>query len=83
MISASFYGTEGGAAFRNVNGSFYDFIAERYRGTARETLATSPDDWGGRAAADWAARLAAGDRFDPEAERLVDAARVLDRIYGR
>jgi predicted dehydrogenase len=83
MISAAFYGTEGGAAIRNVNGSFYDFIAERYRGTARETLAAPPDDWGGRAAADWAARLAAGNRFDPEAERLVDAARVLDRIYGR
>jgi predicted dehydrogenase len=83
MISASFYGTEGGAALRNVNGSFYDFIAERYRGTACETLATPPDEWGGRAAASWAARLAAGERFDPAAERLVDVARVLDRIYGR
>ena len=51
MISAAFYGTEGGAAFRNVDGSFYDFIAERYRGTARETLAAPPDEWGGRAAA--------------------------------
>jgi predicted dehydrogenase len=83
MISAAFYGTEGGAALRNVDGSFYDFTAERYRGTGRETLATPPDAWGGRAAADWAARLAAGERFDPEAERLVDVARVLDRIYGR
>jgi predicted dehydrogenase len=83
MISAAFYGTEGGVALRNVDGSFYDFIAERYRGTARETLATPPDEWGGRAAADWAARLAAGERFDPEAERLVDVARVLDRIYRR
>ena len=42
-----------------------------------------PDAWGGRAAADWAARLAAGARFDPEAWRLVEVARVLDRIYGR
>ncbi|HEY8381475.1 MAG TPA: Gfo/Idh/MocA family oxidoreductase [Microvirga sp.] len=83
MISASFYGTEGGAALRNVNGSFYDFTAERYRGTARETLALPPDSWGGRAAADWARRLAAGERFDPAAERLVDVSRVLDRIYGR
>jgi predicted dehydrogenase len=83
IISASFYGTEGGAAFRNVGGSFYDFVAERYRGTAREELASPPDEWGGRAAAEWAARLAAGERFDPEAERLVDVARVLDRIYGR
>jgi predicted dehydrogenase len=83
MISAAFYGTNGGAALRNVNGSFYGFVAERYRGTARETLSSPPDDWGGRAAADWATRLAAGERFDPAAERLVDVARVLDRIYGR
>jgi predicted dehydrogenase len=82
-ISAAFYGTEGGAALRNVGGSFYDFTAERYCGTARETLAAPPDAWGGRAAAHWAARLAAGERFDPEAERLVDVAGVLDRIYGR
>jgi hypothetical protein len=46
-------------------------------------LATPPDAWGGRAAADWARRLAQGARFDPQAERLVDVARVLDRIYGR
>lgn len=83
MISASFYGTDGGAALRNVNGSFYDFVAERYRGTTCETLSAPPDEWGGRAAADWAKRLAAGERFDPAAERLVDVARVLDRIYGR
>lgn len=83
MISAAFYGTQGGAALRNVGGSFYDFVAERYRGTATETLASPPDAWGGRAAADWAARLARGERFDPAAERLVDVARALDRIYGR
>lgn len=83
VIAADFYGTGGGAALRNVAGSFYDFAAERFRGTARETLASPPDAWGVRAAADWAARLAAGERFDPAAERLVDVARVLDRIYGR
>ena len=83
MISAAFYGTEGGAALRNVNGSFYDFVAERYRGTARETLAAPPDEWGGRAAESWGARLAGGERFDPAAEQLVAVARVLDSIYGR
>ena len=83
IIEASFYGTGGGAALKNVGGSFYDFTAERYRGTAREALASPPDAWGGRAAADWAERLASGQRYDPAAERLVDAARVLDRIYGR
>lgn len=83
VISAAFYGTEGGAALKNVGGSFYDFTAEHYRGTQRELLSSPPDAWGGRAAADWATRLAAGERFDPAAERLVDVAQVLDRIYGR
>jgi predicted dehydrogenase len=83
IITAAFYGTEGGAALRNVNGSFYDFTAERFRGTTRELLAAPPDEWGGRAAADWAVRLAAGARFDPDSERLAEVARVLDRIYGR
>jgi predicted dehydrogenase len=83
VIGASFYGTGGGAALRNVNGSFYHFTAEAYHGTARETLATPPDEWGGRAAVDWARRLGEGARFDPSAQRLVDVAAVLDRIYGR
>ena len=83
IIGASFYGESQGAALRNVDGSFFDFVAERYRGTSSETLARPPDDWGGRAAADWARRLAAGERFSAEAERFVDVAGVLDRIYGR
>jgi predicted dehydrogenase len=83
VISASFYGSEGGVAFRNVGGSFYDFVAERYTGTASTTLVPPPDDWGGRAAADWARRLAQKERFDPAVQRLVEVASVLDRIYGR
>ena len=83
VIAASFYGTRGGAALRNVNGSFYDFTAERFRGTQRETLASPPDEWGGRAAVAWATRLANGEHFDPEVERLVDVAAALDMIYGR
>ncbi|WP_375457586.1 Gfo/Idh/MocA family protein [uncultured Enterovirga sp.] len=83
VISADLHGTEGGASFRNVGGSFYDFRAERFRGTARETLTDPPDEWGGRAAADWARRLAEGARFDGSAERLLESALVLDAIYGR
>ena len=81
-IGAAFYGTTGGAALRNVDGSFFDFTAERFRGTQRELLAGPPDDWGGRAAADWAVRLAAGERFDDRSARLVKVAEVLDRIYA-
>ena len=83
VIEAAFYGTEGGAALRNVGGSFYDFTAERFRGTASETLASPPDAWGTRAAADWARRLAQGERFDPAASNLVRVAEVLDAIYAR
>lgn len=83
VIAAEVYGTKGGAAFRNVGGSFYDFRAERFTGTAREVLAEPPDEWGGRAAADWARQLAEGDRYDPAAGQFVEVARVLDRIYRR
>jgi predicted dehydrogenase len=83
VIAAEFYGTDGGAALRNVGGSFYELEAERMHGTWADPLANREDDWGGRAGADWARRLAAFEGFDPEAERLGDVARVLDRIYGR
>jgi predicted dehydrogenase len=83
VIGADFYGSEGGAALRNVAGSFYDFTAERFAGTTSQRLASPPDAWGGRAAVDWARRLAGGARYSPEAARLEDVARVLDRIYGR
>jgi predicted dehydrogenase len=81
-IEASFYGAHGGASLRNVNGSFYDFAAERFRGTSAEMIAAPPDEWGGRAAIDWARRLSRGNEFDTEVERLVDVATTLDRIYG-
>ncbi len=83
-IEAAFHGTRGSAALCNVDGSFFDLAAERTHGSDhRIPLAAPPDAWGGRAAADWAARLAAGARFDPEAEELIAVAEVLDRIYGR
>jgi predicted dehydrogenase len=81
-IEASFYGTEGGASFRNVDGSFYDFVAERYRGIARERIASPPDAWGGRAAIDFAERLAHSPSFDPSVESIVAVAETLDRVYG-
>jgi predicted dehydrogenase len=83
VIEAQFHGSRGGGALRNRNGSFYDFVAERYDGTRRTTLAEPPDDWGGRAALDWARRLAGGARYESSIEPLVQVAGVLDRIYGR
>ena len=83
VIEASFYGTRGGAALRNVGGSFYDFTAEAFAGTQARTLAAPPDNWGARSAATWAETLATDPRFDPAAEDFVQSAAVLDRIYGR
>lgn len=83
VIRAQFHGTRGGLALRNVNGSFYDFIAERFTGTHTEILGDPPDAWGGRAAVNWAQTLAASARFDPAAQEIVKVADVLDAIYGR
>jgi predicted dehydrogenase len=81
IISAAFYGTEGGLSFYNINGSFYDFVAEQFGGTARTMLANPPDDWGGRAAVSWATQLAANRKFNPEVLNVIDVAATLDRIY--
>jgi hypothetical protein len=77
------HGTQGGLSMRNVDGSYYDFVAERFEGTRSIVLASPPDDWGGRAAVLWTRRLASGAGFDPEIESATRVARVLDAIYGR
>jgi predicted dehydrogenase len=83
VIEAAVYGSDGAVAVRNVGGSFYDFRCDRHRGTSSETLVEPPDDWGGRAAVEWASRVARGDRFDEAADEYVRVAAILDRIYGR
>ncbi|MDT0689009.1 Gfo/Idh/MocA family oxidoreductase [Salegentibacter sp. F188] len=84
IIEARFYGTKGGAVFKNVNGSFYDFKAEKYTGTQTETLVTPPDDWSGRAGVVWANALSEGKGFDRgSAKEFIKTSRIIDRIYGR
>ena len=82
VIETAFYGEGGGAALRNVGGSFYDFEALAFEGVNRETLTAPPDDWGGRAAQAWAGALAEGGRYDAQIESLIPVARTLDRIYS-
>jgi predicted dehydrogenase len=82
VIEASFVGTAGGAKLANVGGSFYDFTADRFRGTTSERLCSPPDAWGGRAIVEWATQLACDPSFDPSVERVTDVAAVLDAIYG-
>lgn len=85
VIEATFYGTDGGATFRNIDGSFFHFEAYKFlMKTKKELLTTpAPDDWGGRAAIDWARRLSKGEGFNKEAYQFVKVAEVIDRIYKR
>jgi predicted dehydrogenase len=81
VIEASFYGTKSGVAMRNVNGSFYDFIAERFDSTSHQVVAAFPDEWFGQAAVEWARRLSKDPTFDPEIERMLEVASAIDAIY--
>ena len=83
VIEAAFHGTRGGAAIRNVDGSFYDFTVDVFDGTRATRIASPPDAWGGRALVEWARRLREGTGFDPQAQALLDVARTVDAIYGR
>jgi predicted dehydrogenase len=81
VIAVHVWGTEGGAAIRNVAGSYHDFVAERYRGTACELLTEPPDAWGGRTLVSWAHELARSPSYDPGIEGVLEVSRALDRIY--
>jgi len=75
------FGTEGSVAVENVGGSFYGFAAYRRDGTRTQTLVEPPDDWGGRAAIDWAQRLTTSARFDERCREAAAVADSLGRIY--
>jgi predicted dehydrogenase len=82
VIEARILGSKGGALWRNVGGSFYDFELFACRGAQRETLARGPDEWGPRALAAWAHRLAADRAFDPAALDITRSADLIDAIYS-
>jgi predicted dehydrogenase len=83
VIEATFWGTRGGACLRNLDGSFYDLVGERFDGRRTERLTTVPDPWGGRTIVAWARQLAVDPAYDVEADRHATVAAVLDAVYGR
>jgi predicted dehydrogenase len=83
VLRAAVLGAAGGAEFRNIGGSFYDFELERFVGRSGEIITRESRDWLGRAILDWARRLAESRKFDPEIERSVRVSEVVDSIYGR
>lgn len=83
IIEATLYGSGGGVRMQNENGSFFDFSADLFHGRNAERLVSPPDEWSGRASAEWVRKLAAGERFEGTTTGLVETARALDRLYGR
>jgi predicted dehydrogenase len=83
VIEVSFFGTKGGVALKNVAGSFYDFVGQRYWGTKTEIVAAPPDAWGGKALVDWIQKLSVDSGFNNQGEQYLKSAEVLDKIYGR
>lgn len=84
VIELQFFGTKGGASFRNVNGSFYDFTAEKYLGTHAQILVAPPDDWGGGALKAWAEKVAHNHPFDEQtAKEQLILTEIIERIYER
>ncbi|MDB4977449.1 MAG: oxidoreductase protein [Myxococcaceae bacterium] len=83
VIEAELYGPYGGLRFRNVNGSFYDFVAERMHGTSSTRLAEPPDEWGGRTIVKWTEQLAQSADYAVAADRFLSVAEVIDQIYAQ
>ena len=81
-LRLTFYGTTGAVAVRNEGSSYTACRCELWRGTTRERLVEAHEGWEGGALCAWAARVAEGERFDDEAEQLVETARILDEIGG-
>ncbi|HLS81758.1 MAG TPA: Gfo/Idh/MocA family oxidoreductase [Steroidobacter sp.] len=82
VIGMHIFAARGGARFSNVNGSFYDFTLDVFRGRSAQRIGAPPDDWGARALTAWIDRLRNDRSFDPEALLVERGARLIDEIYG-
>jgi len=80
-IYVKVFGTEGGASFHNVNGSFYDFQTDVFHQNKKETIVIPPDDWGGKAIQDWAENLSKKNIFSSTNHELIKSASLLEEIY--
>ncbi len=83
LIGMQIHGTRGGASWRNIDGSFLDFDVWIHRGSARELLGCSRDDWGPGALSAWIDRLRHDRSFDPSALTTLQGARLIDEAYRR
>jgi predicted dehydrogenase len=81
-IRAAAFGSAGGAEFRNVGGSFFDFELERTHGRTGEVVLSEGREALGRALVEWVERLTESPDFDAEVEQAVLVSEVIDAVYG-
>ena len=81
IIAASFYGTKGGASFHNVDGSFYNFVAEQFHGTNARCL-PRPGGMGRQGRARLDASGLRRTRNSIQKSKLDPRCRTLDAIYA-
>jgi predicted dehydrogenase len=81
IFEATVHGTEGAITMYNLDGSFYDFVAERHQGTSRRRLTEPGDNWGAGAITAWGSQLAADGGFCTDADDLLTLAEAIDAIY--
>jgi predicted dehydrogenase len=81
LIGMQIHGTQGGAAWRNIEGSFLDFDLWVHRGNSRELLGLSLNDWGPGALCEWIARLQHDRSFDSSTSVIAECARIVDEAY--
>ncbi|WP_051558909.1 Gfo/Idh/MocA family protein [Allorhizobium undicola] len=82
VIRADIHGTQAGASFANMAGSFHNFETRLLHATTSELLCGPPEDWGGLAAVQWLKKLANGGKFEREAEDFCAVSDILDCIYS-
>lgn len=83
VIEVVFHGSRGAVGMRNVNGSFFDFVAEQYQGTTVMPLASPPDAWPGRALVEWSEKLMRQPGYDADIESIIPVSATLDQVLGR
>jgi predicted dehydrogenase len=82
IIRADLHAQRGGASWYNVNHSFVDFNIDVFRGTQRECVGVSRDDWGPGALLQWIEQLRHDPSFDPSAWDILNGARLIERAYN-
>ncbi|HEU4604480.1 MAG TPA: Gfo/Idh/MocA family oxidoreductase [Steroidobacteraceae bacterium] len=82
IIRADIHAQRGGASWYNVNHSFVDFNLEMFRGTERECIGASRDDWGPGALLQWIEQLRRDPSFDSAAWDILAGAGLIEEAYA-